>query len=335
MKRKEIKDLIRGWLMPYGKGYSYECQLNGNYIDGTNQLKSEASEGDEVEVDVFQGHQKQWSDGHLFDRLRFRIELNGENEEVIERYRNLHNTSVYAEDPDEYQRQKLYRWERRFVDGFKVELNNKTEEGAEAFLKPVFDKFPFDAPAVKHHAGRDSTCSYHSFENEIRIGDWGYSKAVLIHEAAHAVVDKLGIEAFVSSHGPFFASVYVELLSRHLAEDKTELKRGLEAWGVEYIENFSLERWVRYYENDDKLEIPEINRVRKDNNVLRDGTKLNESQKETLKNIRKDFSLNSRDIDGRSARALVNRDLVDREEGSYKLTERGEKALENIRNEIV
>ncbi len=335
MKRKEIKDLISGWLMPYGRGYSYECQLNGNYIDGTNQLKSEASEGDEVEVDVFQGHQKQWSDGHLFDRLRFRIELNGENEEVIERYRNLHNTSVYAEDPDEYQRQKLYRWERRFVDGFKVELNNKTEESAEAFLEPVFERFPFDAPAVKHHAGRNSTCSYHSFENEIRIGDWGYSKAVLIHEAAHAVVDKLGIEAFVSSHGPFFASVYVELLTRHLQEDKDELKRGLEAWGVEYIENFSLERWVRYYENDEKLEIPEINRVRKDNNVLRDGTKLNESQRETLKNVRRDSSPNSRDIDGRSARALTNRDLVDTKGGAYNLTERGEKALENIRNEIV
>jgi len=319
--KTEIRDLISAYLQPFGQGFKYYCRVNGNSIP-YGELRDEVENGDEVVIEVVKGHQG-WSE-RCFDIVSFDIEKNTQNLEKLERYRNKKNrVSVFLRDTDDYQKQKLYRWENRAVENYSSDKVEKTEKAAQNFINPIFNQFGFEPSTVKYHAGRSATCSYHSYEDEIRIGDWGYNKGTLIHESAHSIVQKLGVSNFVSDHGPFFVSVFMKLLADYFDESLNELKDEADYYNLDYIDDLDINWWVDYRNNDGEIDLEFLNYLRQENYILKDGTKLNENQMEEFKKIKNDKN----GVDGRSARALINKNLVKENGEGYVLTERGEEAL--------
>lgn len=324
MLKKDIKDLISYHLRWYGRGYKYDCELNGTYIPSITELKNQASEGDEVKISVSKGHQRHYYGGYEIDRIRFTIEQTDKTERQIQEYRDRHKgSSIYA-CPRDYQKQKLYRWERNEVDGFK---SDKVEDLGEAnkYVKKIFNRYGMNPASVKYHAGRTRTCSYFGggFQqlHEIRIGDWGFSKAVLIHESAHGFVYEMGYKGFVSSHGPLFVAVYIELLSEFLGYDKQDLIESAKERGLKVIEDLDIEKWYQRGNRDEDITISDLNYLRIENYALRDGTRLTESQVETLNHVRNG---KTEKVDGRSARALVRRGILLKRGDDYKLSKKGE-----------
>lgn len=337
MTRQDIKDLISLNTQMYGRGFKYDVQIKKegesgfSWVNSMTELKNEAEVGDEVRIDVLTGHQSRYDRGHCYDVLRFEIEDSDRAHRRIEEYRESKNsTNVIYKDPQDNQKQTLYNWERGSIDNFKGDRFDTLEE-AKNFVEKIFDDLDLTPPHLKYHAGRTRSCSYFRIFHEIRIGDWGFSKAVLIHESVHGIVAQLGVERFVAAHGPLFLGIYIELLDKYLDYcDKEELKIDASYhYDLEFIEDPDLDYWKGLQENELEVDLSDINRLRKTEYVSTDGTELTENQKGVLFQIHND---NEESVDGRSAGALIRRNLLKKNGGGYELTEKGENAIQILSN---
>lgn len=332
LSRQDIKDLISINTEMYGRGFKYKIMLRRKeedhyfLVNSITELKGSAEEGDEIRIEVLTGHQSRYDSGHSYDVLEFVVEETKENRRRIEEYRERKsNKNLIYSSPQDTQKQSLYDWERASVDKFKTDRLDSLDE-AEKFIDKIFDDLGLTSPHLKYHAGRTSSCSYYGTFHEIRIGDWGFSKPVLIHESVHGIVSQLGLSRFVASHGPLFLGIYIDLLDKYLdycQKEELEIDASYH-YDLEFIEDVNIEFWKMFKKNKRSIGIVEINRLRQTEYVSKDGVELTDNQKEVLYQVKEN---RNEKIDGRSVGALVRRSLLEKSDNEYKLTGKGKKAL--------
>lgn len=305
MTRSQIKQLISEKTRWYGRGFSYECYINGNCIGGSQELHRRAEEGDEVRIEVFKNQ-------FIAGRIRFQVE-----EDEISGTSSTKN-SIHTR-PRDSQKSKLYTWEKLDVFRGGWRKNQvESEQEAEEFIKNICEDFGFSAPSVRHNSGRKK-CAYFPREDEIRIGGWGgFSKEILVHETAHAVLEKLGLNKFIASHGPAFTTLFMKMLSKTLGYSIEEMKEKADRRSLDYLENFGAEKW----ENKDELSVKEIGKLRGETYHTKRGETFTQAQLQAIQDIR-----NGNQPDGRSMKALKNRGYAEKQNGEKWQLQNEEKLL--------
>lgn len=302
MTRQDIRDYISYWLKSdgYGRGYKYECYLNGEFVrEGLSYLKKVAQEGDTVRINVVAGHQHYRWGGYQVDKFIFDIENERRPIELVRKWRSKKDVTY------DFQKSRTYAWERAAVEGFRDD--KITLDAARKLLDTMFDKLGLSVPKIKLDPRRSRTCSYYGWVHEIRMAEWGLTVPIVIHEAAHAVVNKLGASGNVSAHGPLYVRVYIDMLVEFGGYDKDHLEQTAKERGLKFVKSFDINGWK------DREVIKDSDFER-----LRNPIELNEKQEQTLLDIG-----NGKTVDGRSARALINRGLAIKSDGGYELTMEG------------
>jgi len=300
MTRSQIRELISEKTRWYGRGFSYECYINGSHVGGSQDLRKNANEGDEVRIEVFKNQ-------FVAGRIRFQVEKS-EISGTSSAKKSIHTR------PRDSQKSKLYTWEKLdvFRDGWRKN-QVESEERAEKFVKGICEDFGFEdsVPSVRHHSGRKK-CEYYPREDEIRIGGWGFSKEILVHETVHAILEKLGLNKLVASHGPAFTTLFMEALSKILGYSIEEMKEKADRRELDYFESFDAEKW----KNKEELSAEEIGKLRGETYHTKRGETFTQSQLQAIEDIR-----NENQPDGRSLQALKRRGYVEKENGNFKLHE--------------
>lgn len=318
MLRKDVRDLIDWHLAEYGQGYGYEIYLNGRRIWRSGDLKKEAQEGDRVMVEVYRGHGK-YAGGYVIDNIEFVIE---NDQDAIARQRRYRESRREMRQkykrPNDYQRQRLYSWERKAVVGFRDKI---TWEESVEFVNDMFERLGLPAPKMKFHRGRTRRCAYYPSFHEIRMGPWGLTKPILVHEAAHAVVKLAGLNSQLASHGPAFVRAYIDLMGRFLlTQHPDKLTQNAKAFGLDVADDFDFQKLAKLVKEGKDVPADVVESLRK---PTKNDQKLNEKQLAALKAIKV-----GREVDGRSARALVNRGYAAKTlKGGYLISPEGEKML--------
>lgn len=291
MKKSQIRQLISEKTRWYGRGFSYDCYINGNHVGSSKNLRKQAEEGDEVRIDVFKNQ-------FFADRIRFQVE----ESEITGSQATTHN-NVYNR-PRDVQKSKLYTWEKIdvFRDGWR---KNRVESEARAkeFVKDICEKFGVSAPSVRHHSTRKK-CEYYPRQDEIRIGGWGLSKEILVYETSHAILEKLGINKLAASHGPAFTTLFMKPLSQTLEYSIEEMKEKTDQRGLDYLENFNVKRW----KNKDELSVKEIGELRGKTYHTKRGETFTQPQLQAIEDVR-----NGNEPDGRSIKALKNKGYAEKQ----------------------
>ena len=298
MTRSQIRQLISEKTRWYGRGFSYECYINGNHVGGSQDLRKNANEGDKVRIEVFKNQ-------FVAGRIRFQVE-ESEISDTSSSTNNIHTR------PRDSQKSKLYTWEKLdvFRDGWRKN-RVESEERAEEFVESICEDFGFSAPSVRHHSGRKK-CEYYPREEEIRIGGWGFSKEILVHETTHAILEKLSLNRLIASHGPAFTTLFMKALSKTLGYSVEEMKNKADRRSLDYLEDFNAKRW----KNKEKLSVKEIGELRGKTYHTKRGETLTDPQLQAIQDIR-----NGNQPDGRSLRALQNKGYAEKENGDFKLHE--------------
>ena len=299
MTRSQIRQLISEKTRWYGRGFSYDCYINGNHVGGSQELRRRAEEGDEVRIEVFKNK-------FFAGRVRFQVE-ESEITGTTTTQNNVHSR------PRDSQKNKLYTWEKVdvFRDGWRKNRVESVEE-AEEFVERICESFGASAPSVWHHSGRKK-CEYYPRQDEIRIGDWGFSKEILVHETSHAILETFNINKLVPSHGPAFTTLFMKALSKKLEYSIEEMKKKADRRGLDYLEDFNAERW----KNKEDISIKEIGELRGKTYHTKRGETFTEPQLQAIQDIR-----NGNKPDGRSLRALQNKGYVDKQNGELQNEEK-------------
>ena len=300
MTRSQIRQLISEKTRWYGRGFSYECYINGNCVGGSQELRKQVEEGDEVRIEVFKNQ-------FVAGRIRFQVE-ESEISDTSSSTNNIHTR------PRDSQKSKLYAWEKFdvFRNGWRKN-RVESEKKAEEFIKGICEEFGFEnsIPSVRHRSGRKK-CEYYPREEEIRIGGWGFSKEILVHETTHAILEKLSLNRLIASHGPAFTTLFMKALSKTLGYSVEEMKNKADRRSLDYLEDFNAKRW----KNKEKLSVKEIGELRGETYHTKRGETLTDPQLQAIQDIR-----NGNQPDGRSLRALQNKGYAEKENGDFKLHE--------------
>ena len=300
MTRSQIKQLISEKTRWYGRGFSYECYINGNHIGGSQELRKQAKKGDEVRIEVFKNQ-------FVAGRIRFQVE-ESEISGTPSTKNNIHTR------PRDSQKSKLYTWEKLdvFQNGWRKN-RVESEQKAEEFVEEICAEFGFEdsVPSVRHRSRRKK-CEYYPRKDEIRIGGWGFSKEILVHETTHAILEKLNLNRLVASHGPAFTTLFMKALSKTLGYSIGEMKEKADRRSLDYLEDFNSKRW----KNKERLSVKEIGELRGETYHPKRGETLTDPQLQAIQDIR-----NGNQPDGRSLRALQNKGYAEKEDGDFKLRE--------------
>ena len=301
MTKSQIRQLISEKTRWYGRGFSYECYINGNHIGGSQELRRRAEEGDEIRIEVFKNQ-------FVAGRIRFQVEESEITGTPSTKKNNIHTR------PRDSQKSKLYTWEK--LDVFRDEWRKnrvESEQKAEEFVEEICAEFDFEnsVPSVRHRSGRKK-CEYYPREDDIRIGGWGFSKEILVHETTHAILEKLNLNRLVASHGPAFTTLFMKALSKILGYSTEEMKEKADRRNLDYLENFNSKRW----KNKERLSVKEIGEIRGETYHTKRGETLTGPQLQAIQDIR-----NGNHPDGRSFRALQNKGYAEKENGDLKLHE--------------
>ncbi len=301
MRRFQIKQLISEKTRWYGRGFSYDCYINGNHIGGSQDLRRRAEEGDEVRIEVFKNQ-------FVAGRIRFQVEESEISGTSSSTKNNIHTR------PRDSQKNKLYTWEKLdvFRDGWR-ENRAESEQKAEEFVEGICEKFGFESsvPSVRHRSERKK-CEYYPREDEIRIGGWGFSKEILVHETTHAILEKLNLNRLVSSHGPAFTTLFMKALSKTLGYSIEEMKEKADRRSLDYLEDFNAKRW----RDKERLSVKQIGELRGETYHTKRGETLTDPQLQAIQDIR-----SGNEPDGRSFQALKNRGYAEKENENFKLHE--------------
>ena len=301
MTRSQIKQLISEKTRWYGRGFSYECYINGNHIGGSQELRKQAEKGDEVRIEVFKNQ-------FVAGRIRFQVEKS-----EITGSRRSTESNIHTR-PRDSQKSKLYTWEK--LDVFRDEWRKnrvESEQKAEEFVEEICAEFDFknSVPSVRHRSGRKK-CEYYPRKDEIRIGGWGFSKEILVHETTHAILEKLNLNRIVASHGPAFTTLFMKALSKTLGYSIGEMKEKADRRNLDYLEEFNAKRW----RDKERLSVKQIGELRGEIYHTKRGETLTDPQLQAIQDIR-----NENQPDGRSFQALKTRGYAEKENGEFKLHE--------------
>jgi len=298
MNRSYIRDLITAKLSHWGSPYRYDCWLNGERLGSVKELKQEAEPGDEVQVDVTK-------DYVLRRRVQFVVER---EDSTVSGYRETKSYKLWNR-PDDYQRSCLYSWERRFED-----LRNEDFEDADEAEDFVHNELLIDfddikAPKVTHHPNRTRWSIYRSTCHQIRLSTGGgHSKHTVIHEAAHAAVQELGVQHLVSFHGPVFVRVFIELLEPYVEDSIEEMMESARTWGLDVAE-FSISD-LQMIEGE--VSVDTLAKLRRETYHTESGEELTETQLKAIRQFR-----NGERVDRRGGDALVRRGIFLKTEDGY------------------
>ena len=169
-----------------------------------------------------------------------------------------------------------------------AENRAESEQKAEEFIKGICEKFGFEdsVPSVRHHSGRKK-CEYYPREDEIRIGGWGFSKEILVHETTHAILEKLNLNRLVASHGPAFTTLFMKALSKTLGYSIEEMKEKADRRSLDYLEDFNTKRW----KNKERLSVKEIGELRGETYHTKQGETLTDPNFKQSKTFETEISL--------------------------------------------
>ncbi len=134
------------------------------------------------------------------------------------------------------QRKRLYDWERAYfpdewthsvlVSRGKANPKLGLDECTE-LVKQVFTDYGYQVPRVTD--GR--RCRSALWDNgTIKLPRWSRFEVVVLHECAHGIAQYINPSA--ASHGPLYARVFLDLLTRYLKLPKAELGKSMRAAGL-------------------------------------------------------------------------------------------------------
>jgi hypothetical protein len=141
------------------------------------------------------------------------------------------------------QRSKVYAWEnlefnshRGCKPGVEPEL---TIRQCQAIVRTVAKHFKCAMPDVTDGRGRRRACfmpAYYAGEkNSIRLPRWSRVKEVVLHEAAHMVINRYFTDRVAADHGREFLGVYMYLLKRYAKTDTKVMGESARAHGLDYV----------------------------------------------------------------------------------------------------
>lgn len=298
MNRSYIRDLITAKLSHWGSPYRYKCYLNGERLRSVKELKQKAEPGDEVRINVCKNYM-------LCRRVDFTIRR---KDNLVGSYREDQAYKLWNR-PDDYQKSKLYSWERRFGNVRREKFEDADE--AEKFLKEelLADYDSIKTPKVAHHPNRTRWSIYRSTCHQIRLSDGsGHSKHTVIHEAAHAAVEELGVQHLVSFHGPVFVRVLIELLEPYVEESIEEMVDSARTWGLDVAE-FSISDLEKI---EGEVSVDTLAKLRRKTYHTERGQALTETQLKAIRQFR-----NGERVDRRGGDALVRRGIFLETEDGY------------------
>lgn len=135
----------------------------------------------------------------------------------------------------DYQRSKVYRWERgiisklRDIDPTLVDPSMDDKEIIDLVQEKTYSALPL-APSVVFTPSMTKPATYSSFGHVITIPRWARHSMIVLHEVSHAIVDFKCNELIVTgniknnelfhnnykgAHGDIFIGVFIKLISDH------------------------------------------------------------------------------------------------------------------------
>ncbi len=134
----------------------------------------------------------------------------------------------------DYQRSKLYRWEREHVfihDSRIISLSAcriLVEEAYRWWEQPSPDDGSWQPPVVTDGRGRRHACGSREI---IKLPRWARTRPIVLHECAHGMSD--------DKHGPKFLRGYVELLVTFASLERDGLNRSIAKVRLDMAPRFS------------------------------------------------------------------------------------------------
>lgn len=125
------------------------------------------------------------------------------------------------------QKKHVYRWE----ESRGWNKNQTTLDECVKWIKKACKLYDIPVPEIRTHEGEFSWCIVETPVISMRL-DGELNIPIALHETAHYIVYKLrGYR--VQDHGPFFASVYLDLLERAKVPNVRESAR---SFGIKWKE---------------------------------------------------------------------------------------------------
>ncbi len=133
----------------------------------------------------------------------------------------------------DYQKSKLYAWERKFVaplDRQNVAIDNLQSIADYVWADMGMEYPPRIKPLVKHN----HSCWANATRMEIQVQPAGCPTWVLLHELAHSMT--ADFEGRNHAHGPKFVGAYLNLICRYLpSANRLLLLASLKANRVDWL----------------------------------------------------------------------------------------------------
>lgn len=129
--------------------------------------------------------------------------------------------------PRDSQRQKVYDWERNNVSGFREGISL---DECRKFAARVCRDSHFMAD-VTDGRGRRSACAY---SHRICLPTGCRTKAIVLHELAHCMLQQYSDYHAYAGHGPEFVRVYMWLLQRYHKQSLRTLRATAKLCRVKY-----------------------------------------------------------------------------------------------------
>ena len=215
MNRTEVNAVISARLWNKGglKGAGYNIWINDWKIpcNALKELRKRAVEGDHIRVKIW------WSRRGNND-FSFVILPN----DIVVGVWKERRASKKNKSPRDSNRQKVYNWERSNLPRGKKLSQTQIDK----LVSEVYDTYGFSGrePRVKVSYRKWTTSSYHPMCHEIRLAaGWGQEKMTVLHEVAHALINSMGLEKKVASHGKEFVSLFMELSELWLTMDNDQV----------------------------------------------------------------------------------------------------------------
>lgn len=123
------------------------------------------------------------------------------------------------------QRSKLYAWERKALFPDEKDRRFLSLAECEDLIVRAWRRYGIAWPPPKVGDGRRRTgaCYSRAF-HMVKLPRWARFPEVVLHEVAHAIVGHHA-RRDISSHGPEFLRVYIELVAIFLKKDAGEMKK--------------------------------------------------------------------------------------------------------------
>jgi hypothetical protein len=136
----------------------------------------------------------------------------------------------------DFQRSKVYAWERHVTGLALHQREFETLEDCAAFLAPIWKaeraryKPKWSQKKEPPHIVRPSWGQQHALSYEdgrISLPLWARNRWIILHEALHQLMPAM-------EHGPRFVGSLIGMASRHLDYDPAELMAAADEMGVKY-----------------------------------------------------------------------------------------------------